>query len=83
MFNINSNYIDNYDKGVYTNMMFKKKKKIKASREDKDAIKYLRQRILTNEQQLNLNIIDEEEFEKELKDIVKEILRLENKYGLD
>ena len=59
-----------------------KKKKITASEEDKQAIRYLRQRILTNNQQLALNIISEDEYENELKDIAKRVLQLEAKYGL-
>ena len=59
----------------------KRKKKINASDEDRYAIKYLRQRILVNNQ-LSLGLITEDEYEKELKDIVKQVLSLEAKYGL-
>lgn len=59
-----------------------KKKKINASEEDKQAVKYLRQRILTNDIQLNTGIITEEEYEKELRDIAKQVLILEAKYEL-
>lgn len=60
----------------------KRKKKINASDEDRYAIKYLRQRILVNNNQLSLGLITEDEYEKELKDIVKQVLSLEAKYGL-
>ena len=60
----------------------KRKKKINASDEDRYAIKYLRQRILVNNNQLSLGLISEDEYEKELKDIVKQVLSLEAKYGL-
>ena len=59
-----------------------KKKKINASEEDKQAVKYLRQRILTNDIQLNTGIITEDEYEKELRDIAKQVLILEAKYEL-
>ena len=59
------------------------KKKINASEEDKQAIKYLRQRILTNDIQYNLNVINEDEYESELKDIAQKVIELGDKYGLD
>ena len=60
----------------------KRKKKINASDADRYAIKYLRQRILVNNNQLSLGLISEDEYEQELKDIVKQVLSLEAKYGL-
>ena len=56
------------------------KKKVNASEEDRQAIRYLRQRIYINNEQFNLGLIDEDEYEKELKDIAKKVLMLEAKY---
>lgn len=64
----------------YLKLSSNRKKKVNASEEDKNAIRYLRQRIYINNEQFNLGLIDEDEYEKELKDIAKKVLMLEAKY---
>ena len=66
----------------YVRLLKNKSRKVNASEEDKQAIRYLRQLIFINNQQYNLGVITEDEYEAVLKDIAKKVLILEAKYEL-
>lgn len=57
-------------------------RKIKASEEDKHLLKVLRTSLNVNESQFRTNKITEEEYKRTIDFVIEQILRLEQKYGI-